>query len=280
MSAKNKFRFWGWIELLRPENVFIALLVVWVGFQMTGVCPRTWVGWLTGLTVAAITAAGNALNDVLDVDVDRVAHPERPIPSGRVSPQGALGIAVVLFLVGLGSAWTLGQMPFLVAGLAVLGILMYNLWAKWVPLLGNLLVSGIAALTFLFVGVVVGEIRAMIFPFLFAFLFHWAREIVKDIQDAGADRIRQARTLPLWLGETFAWRMAKILLAILVMVTLIPYALGLFGKAYLLVVVLGVDIPLILFILGKIRRPAAQIQEWLKVEILVGLVALTLWRIG
>ncbi len=280
MSAKSSARLLGWIELLRPENVLIAILVVWVGFQMTGVCPQTWVGFLTGLTVAAITAAGNALNDVLDAEVDQKAHPERPIPSGKVSPGVALWTSIILFGLGLASAGLLGRIPFLVALTATLGILAYNLWAKWVPVLGNLMVSGIAALTFLFVGVVVGNLQAMIFPFLFAFLFHWAREIVKDIQDADADRIRQARTLPLWLGERQAWRLAKGILAALILVTLLPFALGLFGKVYLAVVLLGVDLPLALFIAGKIRRPAAQIQEWLKVEILVGLVALTLWRVG
>src|SRR4030065_1251604 len=51
--------------------------------------------------VMSFTAAGNALNDYFDREVDKVAHPERPIPSGRVTPSTAFAVSASMFAAGL-----------------------------------------------------------------------------------------------------------------------------------------------------------------------------------
>lgn len=48
--------------------------------------------------------AGMAANDWADRHLDAVERPERPIPSGRVSPDAALGIAAGLTVAGLAAA--------------------------------------------------------------------------------------------------------------------------------------------------------------------------------
>ena len=48
--------------------------------------------------------AGMALNDYADRDLDARERPERPIPSGRVTPQFALGLATGLTVAGAGIA--------------------------------------------------------------------------------------------------------------------------------------------------------------------------------
>jgi len=53
---------------------------------------------------AALYLGGMALNDWADRDVDAVERPGRPIPSGRVTPAAALGVAAGLTALGLGLA--------------------------------------------------------------------------------------------------------------------------------------------------------------------------------
>jgi 4-hydroxybenzoate polyprenyltransferase len=48
--------------------------------------------------------AGMAANDWADRDLDAVERPERPIPSGRISPRAALGLAAGLTAAGLAAA--------------------------------------------------------------------------------------------------------------------------------------------------------------------------------
>ncbi|MER7169734.1 SCO3242 family prenyltransferase, partial [Micromonospora sp. NPDC000207] len=52
--------------------------------------------------------AGMAANDWADRDLDAVERPERPIPSGRVSPTAALGVAAGLTAAGLALAGAAG----------------------------------------------------------------------------------------------------------------------------------------------------------------------------
>ncbi|MFC8619066.1 SCO3242 family prenyltransferase, partial [Micromonospora purpureochromogenes] len=67
--------------------------------------PRT-----AGLAGASVLLywAGMAANDWADRRLDAVERPERPIPSGRVSPATALGLAAGLTAAGLGLAAVTG----------------------------------------------------------------------------------------------------------------------------------------------------------------------------
>lgn len=72
-------------------------------------------GWPFGRRSVALAAssvclywAGMALNDYADRELDRVERPERPIPSGRVSPGFALGLASGLTAAGVGLAGLVG----------------------------------------------------------------------------------------------------------------------------------------------------------------------------
>ncbi|WP_158848016.1 SCO3242 family prenyltransferase [Saccharothrix deserti] len=56
---------------------------------------------LLPLSSVALYWSGMALNDWADRDLDAVERPERPIPSGRISPRAALVTAVALGAAGL-----------------------------------------------------------------------------------------------------------------------------------------------------------------------------------
>ncbi|TDC53437.1 4-hydroxybenzoate polyprenyltransferase [Jiangella ureilytica] len=68
---------------------------------------------VTPLASACLYWAGMALNDYADRDLDRLERPERPIPSGRVTPSQALGLAAGLTAAGLGLAAAAGGRPAL-----------------------------------------------------------------------------------------------------------------------------------------------------------------------
>jgi len=89
-------------------------------------------GWPFGWRSAAMPAAsvclywaGMALNDYADRELDRVERPERPIPSGRVTPRFALGLAVALTGAGVGAAGLVGGRSALAVALPLAG----TVWA-------------------------------------------------------------------------------------------------------------------------------------------------------
>lgn len=83
--------------------------------------------WLLPVASVFLYSGGMALNDYADRALDAVERPERPIPSGRVSPRRALGIATACLGVGLGLAASGGgRRAFAVAVPLVGAIVAYN----------------------------------------------------------------------------------------------------------------------------------------------------------
>ena len=81
------------IELMRPKNLVLAGATVPLGayfalMDSEGAFPWLAVGLHT-LAVVFFTGAGNAMNDIKDADIDRTAHPQRPLPSKRLTLQQA-----------------------------------------------------------------------------------------------------------------------------------------------------------------------------------------------
>lgn len=91
---------------------------------------------LAGLAASSIAIywAGMALNDWADRDLDATERPERPIPSGRVSPSTALTLASSLTATGLALSALSGGRPTFRTSLALAATAWtYDLTAKNTP---------------------------------------------------------------------------------------------------------------------------------------------------
>ena len=83
--------------------------------------------WLLPLASVVLYSGGMALNDYADRELDAVERPERPIPSGRISPRRALTITNTCMAVGLGLAAAGGGRRALAVALPLVGaIVSYN----------------------------------------------------------------------------------------------------------------------------------------------------------
>ena len=59
-----------------------------------------------GLVMAGVlNAASNALNQIYDLEIDRINKPRRPLPSGRLSIQDAWQFTLATYALALGLAW-------------------------------------------------------------------------------------------------------------------------------------------------------------------------------
>jgi 4-hydroxybenzoate polyprenyltransferase len=134
-----------------------------------------------------------------------------------------------------------------------------------------------SALAFLFGSLAVERGLWGLIPAGVAFLFHLAREVVKDLEDMEADGQRRLRTWPLVVGERGARLSAAITLLLLAVVLPLPWAAGWLGPWYLAIAVAGVGVPA-LWLAWGLRRPResagygryAVILKW---DMLVGLAA-------
>lgn len=107
---------------------------------------------LLAFALSCFYLAGMSLNDLCDLEHDRVHRPGRPLPSGRVSTPGARLFTLVLFALGFLALALAPEMTGLVAGLALLAaIVAYDLRHKGNPL-SVLIMAACRGLVFIVVG--------------------------------------------------------------------------------------------------------------------------------
>jgi 4-hydroxybenzoate polyprenyltransferase len=92
----------GYLDLCRITN----LPSIWTNVLCASVLAAglfSWQGFMIpAMSLSCFYLAGMCVNDICDAGHDRVHRPSRPIPSGSVSPQGALFLTGILFLSGAG----------------------------------------------------------------------------------------------------------------------------------------------------------------------------------
>ncbi|HKQ50684.1 MAG TPA: UbiA family prenyltransferase [Phycisphaerae bacterium] len=133
-------RLRAFLQLVRLPNVFTALADVIAGYWLFS-GTELWSGRLAFLMLssACLYVSGIVFNDLCDLKIDRCERPNRPLPSGVISPYAAFtlgatlaqtGILITFFMtvIGLESARLLFTALLLLAS-----IILYNFKAKATP---------------------------------------------------------------------------------------------------------------------------------------------------
>ncbi|GAA3885546.1 UbiA family prenyltransferase [Leifsonia kafniensis] len=118
------------LELVRAPAALTVLGDTMVGAHAAALPfgPRR---WLLPVASVFLYSGGMAMNDYADRALDALERPERPIPSGRISPRQALAVAGGCLVAGLGLAAAGGGRRALTVAVPLAGaICLYNLAAK------------------------------------------------------------------------------------------------------------------------------------------------------
>ena len=267
--------------LTRPLNVLISGLAMVVAAGILDSLEETRILGLIILIVMSYTAAANAINDVLDLETDKINRPSRPIPSKNLKKETALKFSFTLFLIGsimslqLSSA---AQFISIVISMPLMIVYSTNLKSK--PLIGNITVSFIIGLSFIFCGAAFENMSSMWTPGLLAFSLTLIREIIKDIADLEGDRVANCRTYPIQYGLQATVKLVSLLSSIFSLAILLPYFNNVYNYWYLIILVIGVEVPLIIVVFSLVKNPtilaANQGSKILKFSTIMGLIAIYL----
>ena len=235
-------------ELMRMKNILLASIATPVGALLA-------LGDLTSITnypevifattsVLFFMGAGNAMNDLRDIEIDRIAHPSRPLAREALSEVEARRITITLAILSLGSlaaccllmkdeiAYTLT-----IYGIVALLMLSYDSFfeLKNKGLLGNVSISLLVGAVTLYGASSVGEISNPLIWYVSGVVFfvNLAREIVKDCQDLDADSETRV-TLPMKIGLENSRMVAYVLTLFGIVMLYIPYWQGPFEFGQLL----------------------------------------------
>ena len=281
----------AFIELMRPKNMVLAAITVPLGAlfglnaslneeQLTAVVIQIF-------SVLAFMGAGNAMNDIKDAAIDSQAHPNRPLPSQRISLEAAKKFVVVLWLISFSlmavGAYLLMQSdatwwPLAVIYIAAVALMLtYDLGpeTKTKGLIGNVSISLMVAAVILYGAATVDSITRL--SFLVAgvvFFTNLAREIVKDCQDMLADE-GERYTLPMKIGLERARMLAYVFIMGGLVCLYIPYWQGpfVFGQLLLqtpaIMVLITLNGPLF-------KGEDVQVSSRIRVAMLLGLMSFIL----
>ncbi|OAB78931.1 prenyltransferase [Cochleicola gelatinilyticus] len=167
-----------------------------------------------------IAAAGNCINDIYDVQADRINKPQSVIVGRNISEKSADRLYILLTLAGVGMGFytsnVIGRPGFASIFIGVAALLyLYATYFKGMLLLKNLVVSLLVAFSLLIVilfdvypaitsRISVTQLHAskvILYYAVFAFCLNFIREIVKDVQDINGDKNAGHKTLPIVIGR-------------------------------------------------------------------------------
>ena len=217
------------LRLVRVGNLGVSFAGTVVGGLVargSGVVDP-WAFWaavlLAGLSASLVTAGGNVLNDVLDLEGDRKNHPDRPLVTGEVTVGTARGLAAGLFVVGAAVVVPVLLVQPLVAvilAVAVAALLGYEFALKARGFVGNLVVGLLTGMVFLYGAAAAGGAPLLV-PFaLMAFFATLSREVIKDMEDVAGDVGR--RTLPMTRGIPFSTALARVAVGVAIVLSVVP----------------------------------------------------------
>jgi 4-hydroxybenzoate polyprenyltransferase len=218
----ERTRFRAFVDLARPFTL-VAPALGFVSGAATAIGaypPEPWsagllVAPLIGSLMAAVLNAGNnALNQIYDLDIDRVNKPRRPLPSGRLTVSEAWIFSAITYVLALVLAWLVAPVGrhecFWLVAIAVVCTLIYSvpplrtkrlgIWANVtiaIPRGVLLKVAGWSSVKTI-VGVEPWYIGAIFGLFLLG------ATTTKDFADMEGDRRGGCRTLPIQYGVSRA----------------------------------------------------------------------------
>lgn len=151
---------------------------------------------LAAVGIALMIAFANVVNDIVDVDVDAVGKPDRPIPAGRLSRSTARLFATALAMAALVVTAPLGAPIMGGTTLLLIASFIYSLRLKNTVLLGNVVVAACASSPLMYGAAAVGRINPAVWiATVLAFEFMLSYEVLKTVADRTGDAAAGLRTV-------------------------------------------------------------------------------------
>ena len=261
-----------YLQLFRLNNALIGSFAILIAaFMAAGTSMVDYsVNLLIGFFIVfTFIAGGNSLNDYIDVEIDKTAHPDRPVPSGKLTPIQARNTGVAMLILSTLLSFLTMDIPcIIIVVVAVILMAAYEMMLKQRGFVGNLTIALLTGMVFLLAGALVGDPMKNIAVGGMAALVSVGREISKDIEDMASDEGR--KTLPMSIG---VWN-ASIIAAVFYIAgpVLSWYPIYLDPANYLYYIVLLSDVTFF-YCAYKVFSDPRKAEKKAKVGMLLGLLA-------
>ncbi len=278
----------GLLTLIRPINSIMIGFAVLVGIAITNpslvFSEFSFVGFLIGFFISSYSMV---INDIYDIDIDKINRPDRPLPSGRVTLNEAKLFSVFLLLIGV--SLSIISIIRYESSILIFFITIFFSFISWLysyslkkrGLIGNLIVAISMTIPFIFGGIIInGFTNVLLLSFsTIAFLSGLGREIVKTICDVKGDKSKHVNTVSITLGVSNAAKLGGFLILCAVLVSMIPFVLGSVDVIYFIFLIVPNSLMLyssLKIIFDHSESSAYRIKNLLLMGMLLGLLGFLL----
>tara|TARA_Y100000590_G_scaffold173580_1_gene198501 strand:- start:6153 stop:6950 length:798 start_codon:yes stop_codon:yes gene_type:complete len=230
-------------------------------------------GFLTGFSISSYSMI---INDVYDIEIDKVNQPERPLAKQIISVNSALSLSLILLLIGLTCSLFISNYNLIITVIFSFLSWFYNIWGKKQGLIGNSIVASSMSIPFIFGGIITGNISLLVWSIsLIAFLSGMGREIIKTIADVEGDKTKGIRSVSIQFGSRNAMIIACGFILVSIIISFIPIYFNLIQIYYIPLLILT-DLILLYSVLMLSRNysksESLKIKKFILYAMLFGLI--------
>lgn len=253
------------------------------------------------IATLCIAAAGNIINDIYDLEIDKINKPNKVLINKKISERTANRLFIVLNVIGVAIGFylsnSIGKSGFAALFIVFSALLyLYASYLKGMLLIGNLLISFLVAMSLIIVALfdllpaITAQnqtVQSAVFKIvlhysLFAFLINLIREIVKDLQDINGDKNGGMNTLAIALGRKRTIMIVFILSVFMVLgVVLYMYEYLYNQQVLLLYFLFAIVAPLMYFCIkawsAETLKEYAFLSNLLKIIMFLGICSIPLF---
>ena len=209
---------------------------------------KTLYGFFTGFFISSFSMV---VNDIYDVEVDRINQLKRPLVTGEIKISEAWTYALMLLSFGIIFSLITSLTGFIIAVLFGFISWFYNFYLKKQGIIGNLTVALSISIPYIYGNVVsfavvptiqgtvfLGTSFLLLWFIIVSFLAVTGREVIKTISDREGDRTRGVKSITHSIGQENSARVGATLFILAVLCTLGPYLSKQLGTYYLVMVMI------------------------------------------
>ena len=277
------------IEITRPINCLMGALTVIIGLLNTRFSvplEKLMINIILGvITYIFLAAAGNIINDIYDIEIDKINRPKRPIPRGSISLKQAKGLFFLSLIIGI----IISYINTLIFSLTLINLALafffgfiawvYAKWGKKSGFLGNIIVGISFSIGLIYGAMLNNSIMPpyIFYFFLTSFFLLLSREVIKGCEDVEGDKNEGVKTLAIRIGV----KKSTIVAMIFAIIAIVFYILPLFTVINQLLFLISMIFGLIIVVTATVlslrknleKKDFKKISLLLKVGALLGLVA-------
>jgi 4-hydroxybenzoate polyprenyltransferase len=253
-------------------------------------------------TTLLITASGYIINDIYDIETDRINKPDKRIIQVHLSVSNAWKIYFSIIITGALISLYLAVVRndlfyWFIYPAAVFLLYGYSRWFKGTPYFGNIIVSmfcaAVPGIFFLSEASILKELKIkdlssflslhglLLSYVIFAFLTNLYREIVKDLQDESGDKLANINTAAVYFGKKNTKFVALFIALVISMVITFTFSQAIFSNIpYLfavqcLLIQIPLSVSIIKLIQAKDDKAFRNVGLWIKLIMINGLILIT-----